>query len=69
MHIKEKVSQHRRDFTAIYECEFCGATKRDQGYDDIYFHQTVIPSLACDSCGKTGSTAHSEPSVAPGAVL
>lgn len=52
MRIKEMVSQHRRDFTAIYECEHCGNTQKGGGYDDSYFHLNVIPSMKCESCGK-----------------
>jgi len=55
MRIKEIVSQSRRDFTAIYECEHCEATERASGYDDAYFHSTVIPGMACKSCGKKAS--------------
>lgn len=53
MKIQKIVSQDRRDFTAIYECEHCGATKRDYGYDDGYFHRQVVPKMKCDACGKT----------------
>jgi len=53
MKIKEIISQSRRDFTAIYECEHCGHTYKGSGYDDTYFHQTVIPKImACSKCGK-----------------
>ena len=52
MRIKEVLSQHRRDFTAIYECEHCGSTKKDSGYDDAYFHKNVIPFMICEKCGK-----------------
>ena len=52
MRIKEKLSQHRRDFTAIYECEHCGETKKSGGYDDSYFHNNVIPKMKCEKCGK-----------------
>ena len=69
MHIQTKVSQHRRDFTAIYECEHCGATKRDQGYDDAFFHETVIPLMICHGCGKTGDGPTSAPDVPAGVVL
>jgi len=51
MKIKEIVSQSRRDFIAIYECDHCGATERGRGYDDAYFHQDVIPNMACKQCG------------------
>ena len=52
MRIKEILSQHRRDFQAIYECEHCGYVKEDSGYDDTYFHSTVIPNMECPKCGK-----------------
>lgn len=55
MRIKEITDQHRRDFTAIYECEHCGETKRGSGYDDAYFHQNVIPAMECSKCEKTAS--------------
>lgn len=39
---------------AIYECEHCGHTTKERGgYDDSYFHQTVIPAMKCEKCGKT----------------
>lgn len=52
MKIKEIISQHRRDFTAIYECEHCGHTYKDKGYDDDYFHREVVPNMECPECGK-----------------
>jgi hypothetical protein len=52
MRIKKIISQHRRDFTAIYECEHCSATKQGIGYDDGNFHSNVIPKMMCDQCGK-----------------
>lgn len=52
MRIKEIVSQHRRDFQAIYECEHCGHTETGYGYDDTNFHQNVIPTMKCKKCGK-----------------
>ena len=55
MRIKEIVSQHRRDFTAIYECEHCGATTKAQGYDDKNFHENVIPDMSCMACFKKAS--------------
>jgi ribosomal protein L37AE/L43A len=53
MRIKKKLSQIRRDFTAIYECEHCGETEKSEGYDDSYFHKEVIPTMKCSKCGKT----------------
>jgi rubrerythrin len=52
MKIKKIVSQYRRDFTAIYECEHCGHNYQSSGYDDSYFHQKVIPDMECPECKK-----------------
>jgi len=52
MKIKEITSQYRRDFNAVYECEHCGYTHTGSGYDDDYFHRTVIPNMTCPKCGK-----------------
>jgi len=52
MKIKKILNQHRRDFTAIYECEHCGHTEEEGGYDDSYFHNNVIPNKVCSKCGK-----------------
>ncbi len=52
MIIKEITSMHRRDFHAIYECEFCGNTHESYGYDDSNFHNNVIPNMVCKKCGK-----------------
>lgn len=53
MKIKKIISQHRRDFVAIYECEYCGFTYEGYGYDDSYFHNNVIPQKECPQCKKT----------------
>ena len=53
MYIQKIISQHRRDFQAIYECEHCGHTKKGSGYDDANFHQNIIPGMKCPECGKT----------------
>ena len=52
MKIKEIISQHRRDFYAIYVCEHCGDEHEESGYDDANFHQNVIPNMKCPKCGK-----------------
>ena len=70
MRIQKKISQSRRDFTAIYECEHCGATKRDYGYDDANFHQNVIPNMTCGECGMSaGGVVTSSADVPAGVVL
>lgn len=53
MKVKKILYQNRRDFKAIYECEHCGYTYEDNGYDDSFFHIKVIPSMKCPECGKT----------------
>ena len=53
MKIQKITSQNRRDFTAVYECEHCGATETGYGYDDDNFHRNVIPGMKCKQCGKT----------------
>jgi hypothetical protein len=53
MIIKTIETQNRRDFTAIYICEHCGAERTGHGYDDENFHLNVIPRMKCDSCGAT----------------
>ena len=55
MKIKTIEDQHRRDFTAIYECEGCGSTQRSGGYDDDNFHRNIIPKMICKKCGKTSA--------------
>lgn len=52
MKIKRIISQHRRDFTAIYVCEHCGYEMEKSGYDDSNFHRNVIPNMKCPQCGK-----------------
>lgn len=52
MKIKTILNQDRRDFTAIYECEHCGAETKSYGYDDENFHKNVIPFMECSECGK-----------------
>lgn len=66
MRIQQILSQYRRDFTARYECEHCGATKEGSGYDDAYFHETVIPGMTCEECGKKAdATYHPMPTRYP----
>jgi len=52
MKIQKILSQNRRDFQAIYECERCGSTVEGYGYDDSNFHQNVIPRMRCNLCGE-----------------
>ena len=59
MKIKKLLSQHRRDFTAIFECEHCGDTKTSGGYDDSNYHQNVIPNMICKKCEKKADESYS----------
>lgn len=52
MRIKKIISQSRRDFAAIYECEHCEKTIEGSGYDDTNFHRNAVPKMKCESCGK-----------------
>lgn len=63
MKIKEIMSQHRRDFRAIYECQHCGAEEVGHGYDDAFFHEQVIPAMKCGKCGKQGNEVTSTASI------
>jgi len=56
MKIETIVSQHRRDFTAVYKCEHCGYTHTANGYDDSNFHVNVIPAMKCPQCDKTAAS-------------
>ncbi len=58
MFIKDITYQHRRDFNAIYECEHCGTTIKSSGYDDRHFHQNVIPTFKCLTCGMTTDSSY-----------
>jgi primosomal protein N' len=49
----EKRNQMRRDFTGVYQCEACGHVQEGNGYDDTYFHHSVIPAMTCKSCGES----------------
>ena len=69
MRITSLFEQYRRDFTADYECEFCGHVYRGPGYNDSYFHQVVIPSKKCSECGKSSGQVSSSPSVPDGEIL
>jgi len=51
MKIKEIKKQHRRDFIADFECDHCGHIVKDvQGYDDAFFHGSVVPEMRCPKC-------------------
>ena len=53
MKIKEITYQNRRDFKAIFVCEFCENEVEQWGYDDDNFHRNVIPEKKCPVCSKS----------------
>lgn len=53
MKILQIVSQNRRDFKAVYECEGCRNQVTKSGYDDDNFHTNVVPNMPCKECGKS----------------
>lgn len=55
MKITKITTQSRRDIYGEMECEGCGAVDKLVGYDDAYFHNTVMPAKACKSCGKSSN--------------
>jgi len=53
MKIKEILSEHRNDFTAMLECEHCKALQKlSSGYHDNHYHVHVMPRIKCEACGK-----------------
>ena len=72
MKLIEIISQSRRDFKGVYECQFCNSVEKDSGmdsYDDRYYHDEVIPNKKCKSCGKStvseGDTIENTPTKYP----
>lgn len=53
MRIKKIIHQHRRDFTAIYQCEHCDHEVESGGYDDANYHNNIIPKKKCPKCDKS----------------
>jgi hypothetical protein len=58
MKIKQILTQTRRDFVAIFECEHCHSEIEKTGYDDSFFHDMVIPKMKCSECGKTSDNSY-----------
>lgn len=71
MRLTRKINQYRRDFTGLYECEHCGHEQTSHGYDDIYFHNNVIPAMRCKNCDLTAApdTPHTQPDVPADAII
>jgi hypothetical protein len=56
MKIKKVIDRIRYDFSAILQCEHCENEQRlGTGYDDIFYHERVIPEITCKECGKNRS--------------
>ena len=57
MRIKKITRQHKQEFWADYQCEYCGFISNHKGYDDRNYHEKVAPLIACPNCErKTGET-------------
>lgn len=69
MRLAKKLNQHRRDFTGVYVCDTCGHEVTGYGYDDVNFHENVIPAMVCGGCGAVGNDVRSAPDVPAGVVL
>lgn len=66
----KRISQHRRDFIADYQCGHCGyIDKNISGYDDTYFNVTVVGKMKCPKCGKTEKQTEDKTSVLAHLVL
>lgn len=53
MKIKQLLQEHRNDFSALMECEHCGAVQMNgAGYHDNHYHTRVIPAMHCATCFK-----------------
>lgn len=63
MHLKAKTYQSRRDFEGIFACAYCGYEEENWGYDDAYFHHTVIPGMECPKCHRTGGGITTDPTI------
>ena len=53
MKILEIINSYGKEFDAIFICEYCGEKEKGTHcHDDRLFHECVIPSIKCKSCGK-----------------
>lgn len=56
MRIDKITNQMSEDFWADFKCEHCGHIEKNlRGYNDIFFHENIIPEIKCKQCEKTGS--------------
>ena len=61
MEIIKIISQHRRDFTAEIKCEHCSTIRiLNDGYDDAFYHNSVIPNMNCEKCNESSISKKSE---------
>ncbi len=57
MKITKIISQCRRDFSAEMTCEGCGNKQiNNNGYDDDFYYERVIPNMKCKECGESTIT-------------
>lgn len=63
MRIKTITWQHRHDFSAVLSCEHCAHEQKLRGgYDDDYYHNSVLPAIRCQGCGHPRTRAQEEQS-------
>lgn len=55
MKIEKFTHRNRRDFKALFACDNKGCDHKEEswGYDDMNFHQNVVPQMKCKKCGRT----------------
>ena len=59
MKLKGLITQNRRDFYAICECDHCEATETWAGNDDYYSDYKVTPKMVCSTCGEVARSKYS----------
>jgi ribosomal protein S27E len=61
MFIERYTHRHRSDFYAVLKCEHCGGNQDlKSGYDDAYYHDSVLPAIKCKACGQSRTPQESE---------
>ena len=54
MKIEKITNQLGNDLYGVLVCESCGSTQKlIGGYDDANYHNNVMPTIKCKTCGKS----------------
>lgn len=51
MKIQTIRDQLRNDLYGTLVCEHCGASQKFVGYNDHFWHRSVLPNVRCNACG------------------